>query len=204
MNQFSPHLNMNNFIGWYAASVKKSPRITNGIMTGTLFGIGDVVAQVGFDEKKGKTFDYARTARAVVYGSLIFSVVADKWYKFLNKRITVGSRSRLINTGAKVAFDQLIFAPLGIPLYYLCMSALEGRSLTDTQKKLKENYWPTLTTNWYVWPAFQMLNFSLIPVQHRLLSVNVLSIFWNTFLSLKNSRSSPDDQLPVNYPPVPE
>lgn len=195
---------MNGFVNWYTASVKRSPRLTNGLMTGSLFGIGDVIAQVGFPEKKGQKYDLARTVRAVVYGSLIFSIIGDSWYKFLNQKVIVKPGKHWTNTAARVGCDQLLFAPVGIPMYYGVMSILEGKSLVDAKKKIEDNWWPTLVTNWYVWPAFQLINFSLVPVHHRLFSVNIISIFWNAFLSFKNSISPSDKKVPVNFPPVPE
>lgn len=188
---------MSTFFKWYSASVKRSPRITNGVMTGTLFGIGDVIAQLGFPEKKDQKYDIVRTARGVVYGSLIFSLIGDKWYKFLNEKIKLRPGEHWANTVARVACDQLIFAPVGIPMYYTVMGFLEGKSMLQVKKKVEDNWWSTLVTNWYVWPAFQMLNFSLVPVQHRLLSVNLISIFWNAFLSFKNSMPSSDSPLPT-------
>lgn len=42
--------------------------------------------------------------------------------------------------------------------------------------KLRTSYVPTLLTNWMVWPAVQLVNFKLIPLNHRLLVVNLLSL----------------------------
>ena len=82
----------------YKLSLKKRPHITNAIMTGSLFGIGDISAQFLFSQSEYplsekynivpttnadvlKKYDYLRTIRAVTYGSLIFSFIGNKWYK---------------------------------------------------------------------------------------------------------------------------
>lgn len=156
------------------------------VSTGFLFGTGDCLAQQFFT--KDKKYDYKRTIKAIAYGGIIFAPLGVKWYKFINyvtlpKKITTSSK---VNTLFRVGLDQLGFAPfIGIPLYYSVMTLFEmsHSPISDIKKKLQDNLWDTLTTNWLVWPLFQLINFSLVPVQLRLLSVNVVSIGWNCYLS---------------------
>lgn len=190
----------------YTSSLRKHPRITNSLSTGFLFGSGDIIAQF-INPTEGK-YDPHRTLRAVIYGSAIFSFVGDKWYRILSKIKFPGpslSNPKLnsIRTGVlKTGIDQLGFAPIGIPLYYSIMSILENKSIDGIGEKLEKNWLPTLQVNWMVWPIFQIFNLSLVPVQHQLLCVNVVSIFWNTYLSMRNSQKGV--HLPVHSPPVPE
>ncbi|QLL32089.1 hypothetical protein HG536_0C02580 [Torulaspora globosa] len=193
----------------YEGLLQKHPKKTNAIMTGTLFGAGDIIAQLGFSEKgpdgKGAKYDYARTARSVIYGSLIFSFMGDKWFKFLNNKVNLPNtpKTHWTNIAFKVGFDQMTFAPTVIPFYFGCLTLMEGKSLNDAQKKIQDRWWDTLRANWAVWPAFQCVNFTFVPVQHRLLAVNVVAIFWNTFLSYKNSLStSGEKKTPVYSPPI--
>lgn len=204
-----------NVLGIYQRRLKTHPKITNAIMTGFLFGTGDFIAQVFFpdpynkhpNQTFGMNYDVMRTLRGVFYGSCVFSFIGDKWYKILNKiHIPGNSNYPFINKSkdavARMAVDQLIWAPVGIPLYYFVMSILEMNPLSQTKKKLEENWWPTLRANWMVWPTFQVVNLGFVPVQHQLLGVNVISIAWNTYLSLRNAKKL--EHHVVYYPPVPE
>ncbi|CEP61700.1 ethanol metabolism protein LALA0_S03e08878g [Lachancea lanzarotensis] len=209
---------MSSFLNFYAASLKKNPKTTNAIMTGSLFGLGDALAQICFPssqakavdangEKSSAGYDIARTVRAVTYGSLIFSFIGDKWFKTLSTKVKFANKpaKHWSNLALRVGVDQLVFAPSCIPFYFGVLTLMEGQSLKDADEKIRAVWWDILKTNWTVWPAFQLINFSLVPVQHRLLAVNVLAIFWNTFLSYRNSEASnKNHQLPVEYPPVPE
>jgi protein Mpv17 len=85
---------------------------------------------------------------------------------------------------ARVACDQLLFAPTFIGVFLLSMAVLEGSS---PQEKLEKSYVPALQTNWMIWPFVQMVNFKFIPLHHRVLAVNVVSIGWNCYLSMINS-----------------
>ena len=46
----------------------------------------------------------------------------------------------------------------------------------SVKEKLKSSYASTLLTNWMVWPAVQLVNFKLVPLNHRLLVVNLISL----------------------------
>jgi protein Mpv17 len=85
---------------------------------------------------------------------------------------------------ARVACDQGIFAPVFIGVFLGSMAALEGSSPAE---KLEKNYKTALLTNWMIWPFVQMVNFRLVPLEHRLLFVNGISIGWNSYLSYLNS-----------------
>ncbi|CUS21056.1 LAQU0S02e04852g1_1 [Lachancea quebecensis] len=200
---------MSMLFNFYTSSLKKNPKTTNAIMTGSLFGIGDAIAQIGFpsSHSKAQGYDIARTVRAVTYGSLIFSFIGDKWFKVLNNKVRFSTRpnNHWSNLALRVGTDQLLFAPMCIPFYFGILTLMEGKSLKHADSKIRNVWWDILKTNWMVWPLFQLINFSVVPVQHRLLAVNVLAIFWNTFLSFRNSEAGdPDHQFPVNNPPVPE
>ncbi|AGO13267.1 AaceriAFR120Cp [[Ashbya] aceris (nom. inval.)] len=181
---------MSSFFRFYKASLQTHPKRTNALTTGLLFGLGDIVAQTQFPEP-GASYDPMRTLRPFLYGAMLFSLVGDKWYRFLST-LRVGGlpQGHWGNVLARVACDQLVFAPIGVPLYFTAMALMEGGTLEDVRIRLSEKWWSTLLANWLVWPAFQLCNFSLVPVQHRLLTVNVLAIFWNTYLSYSNSTAS--------------
>ena len=74
---------------------------------------------------------------------------------------------------ARVACDQCIFAPTILAVFLSTMAMLEG---SEPQKKLDAAYEPALTKNWMVWPWVQMANFKFVPLEHRVLVVNVISL----------------------------
>lgn len=200
-----------NILRRYNEFLTKRPLVSNMLMSGTLFGAGDVIAQVLFIDAD---YDYKRTARNSIYGGLIFAPIASKLYRGLNSHVrfprwgklalaaraaagptarplgkSAARRGALLDTAARVAVDQLCWSPVGIALYFGCMGAMEGEPAAAVQARLHEGWWETLVTNWRVWPLLQLVNFGLVPVAHRLVVVNVASVVWNTYMSYENWRA---------------
>ena len=86
--------------------------------------------------------------------------------------------------------DQLVFAP------YICCNYLFGAGLLksgdfnfakeNARKKIKG----VLGVNYCYWPFVNFLNFRFVPMQFRMLTVNVCAIFWNGFMSYKNNKTN--------------
>lgn len=147
--------------------------------------------------------DWARTAKAVLYGSCVFGPFGTFYYPAVDRinfthllHLPAASSSSktaqfLTQVAPKVAFDQLVFSPCAIAVYYVAMALLDG--VTSWRRiwadRLAPNWAHTLATNLVVWPSVQALNFGVVPVGYRLAVVNVVSVGWNAFISLRNSRS---------------
>lgn len=121
---------------------------------------------------------------------VVFGPAATKWYQVLQSRVNF--RSTTATTAARVLADQTIFASTNLLVFLTTMSVLEGGS---PQEKLESSYLPILKANWAVWPAVQAVNFTLVPLQHRVLVVNIVSLGWNCFLSYSNSRGAQKDTI---------
>ncbi|KIX93815.1 uncharacterized protein Z520_10440 [Fonsecaea multimorphosa CBS 102226] len=169
-------------IRWYQAKLAKRPLLTQSVTTAVLFAAGDTLAQQAVERKGLRNHDGARTARMCLYGGCVFGPAATKWYSFLQKHINFQSHNGTIL--ARVAADQAIFATCNLAFFLSSMSVLEG---SDPKEKLAKSYLPGLVANWSIWPAVQAVNFKLVPLEHRVLVVNVVSLGWNCYLSYLNS-----------------
>ncbi|EQL00340.1 Mpv17/PMP22 [Ophiocordyceps sinensis CO18] len=119
-------------------------------------------------DKRGiKGHDLTRTGRMALYGGLVFGPVATTWFGFLARRVNFSNRR--VETLARVACDQTLFAPVMIGVFLSSMATMEGAS---PKERLARTWWPALQTNWMVWPFVQMINFTFLPLQHRVLFAN--------------------------------
>jgi len=175
---------------WYNAKLAARPLLTQAVTTAALFAIGDVTAQQLVEKKGLKNHEWVRTVRMFGYGGVVFGPCAATWFRILATRVTLPSKNGTIL--ARVAADQLLFAPTFVGIFLGSMAVLEG---SDPRDKLSRAYWPALTSNWMLWPAVQMVNFKFVPLQHRLMFVNVVAIGWNCYLSWLNSQSGSEDVI---------
>ncbi|KAL0068096.1 Protein required for ethanol metabolism [Marasmius tenuissimus] len=107
-----------------------------------------------------------------------------KWYQFLN-RIKFASPTRAIIY--RVWLDQAVLTPGAVAFFFGSMSVLEGKP-NEAWGRIQSAYAPTLVRNWGVFVPTQIINFALVPHHLRFVVVSVVSLFWNTYLSIANAR----------------
>lgn len=101
----------------------------------------------------------------------VFGPAATTWFKFLQQRINLRNHNATI--AARVLTDQTVFASTNLFCFLSSMAIMEGTSPKD---KLDSAYWPALQKNWMLWPAVQAINFKFVPLDHRVLVVNFVSL----------------------------
>jgi protein Mpv17 len=114
-------------------------------------------------------FDFERLTRFMAYG-FCMAPVQFKWFQFLGRVFPMTKTSAFGPAMKRVAFDQLIFAPFGVGMFFTVMTVAEGGGRRAVANKLRDMYIPTLKANFIVWPAVQIVNFRLMPVQFQLVS----------------------------------
>jgi hypothetical protein len=58
----------------------------------------------------------------------------------------------------------------GLACFFTFMTVAEGGGKRAVQKKFQDIYVPALKANWIVWPAVQMINFRIMPIQYQIVS----------------------------------
>jgi len=114
-------------------------------------------------------FDFERLTRFMGYG-FAMAPIQFRWFKFLEKCFPISKTSAFGPAMKRVAFDQLVFAPFGIACFFTAMTIAEGGGRRAVYQKMRDMYVPTLKANFMVWPAVQVINFRLMPVQFQLVS----------------------------------
>ncbi|GAB7353650.1 hypothetical protein MBLNU459_g4059t2 [Dothideomycetes sp. NU459] len=146
------------------------------------------MAQQGVEKRGLKNQDWARSGRMALYGGAVFGPLATKWFGFLQNRVRIPS-SPNAEILARVGLDQTVLAPTNLFMFLSSMAIMEG---SDPQKKLETTYWSALSKNWMLWPFVQIVNFKFVPLHHRVLVVNVVSLGWNCYLSYLNGQGGGD------------
>ena len=82
-------------------------------------------------------------------------------------------------------------------LWYASFSLCQRHLLENDPMKLMRcsrnaTYRHSWSQNYKIWLLAQTLNFTFVPIQHRVGFVQIVAIFWNAYLSWMVNKSSPD------------
>ncbi|RMZ87521.1 hypothetical protein DV736_g5253, partial [Chaetothyriales sp. CBS 134916] len=137
-------------------------------------------------------FDFERLTRYMSYGFL-WASVQFQWFGLLTRLFPITAGRGTVPALQRVAVDQLIYAPIGLAVFFTFMTVTEGGSRKQVIKKFQDIYIPTLRANYLLWPAVQILNFRVIPLPLQIPFVSTIGIAWTAYLSLSNSAE--DDSM---------
>ncbi|KAF2473531.1 sym-1 [Lindgomyces ingoldianus] len=157
-------------------------RIQLAVSITVVFGTGDVLTEQPVEKKGIKGYDLPRTGRMAFYGGAIWRLAATRWFRFLQAKIVL--QNKTLEMVTHVAIDQTFFAPASLFVFLSSMSIVEGSSPSE---KLSKSFITALRRNQIVWPFMSLFNFRFVPLDHRVILVNVIPLGWNCYLSDANS-----------------
>ncbi|KAK2143766.1 hypothetical protein LSH36_814g00016 [Paralvinella palmiformis] len=169
----------------YQLVLRTHPRLAQALNTSVLFGSGDVIAQLFLERRSLRTYDARRTSRYTGVGLLVAGPAMYAWYTRLD-RIVKGTKSLAVIK--KVALDQVLFLPVYLASFISLMSILRGERASRLRGQLRRDFGSLLVTSYKIWPLVQTINFYLVPLHHRILVMNCVSIAWNTYLGWRTER----------------
>ena len=124
----------------------------------------------------GKGLDLSRTIKMSAWPLLTTPLVA-RWYTLLGSRWPRSPLKRMIA-------DQVLWAPPATLAMLLFFGGLENRNgSAPVFEAAKEKFIPTITANWAVWPAVQLVNFAMVPPSLQVLFSNAIGLGWGFYLS---------------------
>ena len=163
--------------------------------TALLMGVGDFIAQYFLEAKRSwKQYEVLRTARFFAVGFFVLGPSMHIWYTSLDKIVKTASSMKA--AASKMLLDQSLFLPPYIIVFIVIMSVLRLEDRTEIKSKVERDFKPILTTSYRLWPAVQMLNFYYVPLQHRIMVMNVVGLMWNTYIAWKAEHKVSESKVP--------
>ncbi|KAJ0424652.1 hypothetical protein BJY00DRAFT_276080 [Aspergillus carlsbadensis] len=144
------------------------------------------LGELGHAKHMPPPFDFERLTRFMSYG-FFMAPIQFKWFGFLSRTFPLAKKNPTFSALKRVAFDQLMFAPFGLVCFFTFMTVAEGGGRRALTRKFQDVYLPTLKANFVLWPAVQILNFRVVPIQFQIPFVSSVGIAWTAYLSLTNS-----------------
>ena len=138
-------------------------------------------------------FDKTRIIKKMMCGSFFAGPLLHFWFskgipfiitKFLPSKFSyfkLLTKRKIIL--ASIFFDQLFFSVFFNINFSIINSFLfNGKNFKESVKLSKNNIWSIMKKNWKYWPFVQFINFSIIPMNFKVLWVNIFGIIWNLYL----------------------
>lgn len=93
------------------------------------------------------------------------------WFSYLSDAFPIGEHNKTLAVVWRVLFDQLIFSPIGLALFFVFMAVAEGGGSKAVRKKFDGVFASALKSGYVLWPAVQIINFWLVPLHFQLVSL---------------------------------
>lgn len=150
-----------------------NPLLRASLTSGILYSIGDIMTQT-FSLAQ---LDVNRTIKFALTGSLLHGPYFLYGFRMLDTKFPGSSLKSSIT---KAMLGQIFLFPPFVTLLLTFTAFLDGKSASQS---LKEKWITINTSGLLVWPAANIINFKFVPVQYRVLYVNMIGLGWNTYLS---------------------
>ena len=174
------------FDNWnsYSAVLSSSPIQTKAITSATVYTIGDFIAQRTEGLSMGE-IDRPRILRSLLAGLLGHGPMSHVWYGVSEHLFqdVLHLPSDIWGTAAKVAIDQTLWGPLWNNTYILLLGLMKLNSLESIWGEMKRTTVPLIVSGLKLWPLAHCVTYGLIPMENRLLWVDLVEILWVTILA---------------------
>lgn len=186
------------FIAWHRAQLALNPFKVNAVQSGTLMCVGDSVAQA-LERRSDCGAPRAPSAsRTLILSSWAAGVNAPFWvwyYRFLHARFPGRIALWVFASAGLSPFWNAAFFTYATTATHIVdegSAALSPAGRTrlgeKVRAKLETQLLPTVQRSMCLWIPFNFLNFSMVPLEYRMLTGSSVALLWNVYLSLCNAR----------------
>ena len=168
----------------FTRTESRSPILIQSSIAFMIGGAGDGLMQFVDGNEE---YDFARSFRLAAFRGLMFAPAYSLWLRHLGRRVTserCGGKMKAVAT--KVFLDQTVWAVPSLATGFVLLSLMEGNALEKSVRRSREVIWPCIKMNWAVWPAVQLVTFSVVPAHLRIPFVSLVQVVWGAVISNLN------------------
>jgi len=176
----------------YYRQVQKRPMITQSTMASTMWVLGDCLAQnlENYNlpqNQKSKPYNYLRTLKMGLIGLCWNGPFSSWWLRYLDRKFTSSTHPKIIFK--KLFFDQVFQNPTLTSGVILLVGLSNNLGLEKSIAVVRSDLLEVMYRGWIYWTTIQIVNFRMVPLNYRLLFVQIMAIIWNGYLSLTSNQS---------------
>lgn len=168
----------------YVHLLKTYPACTKITSGAILVGVGDILAQLAIEKQN---WDRQRTLRFAGIAFLVVTPMTRTWVDvILPKLAPVSGNISFGLAMKKLLLDMVLFGPVvSSAMVGLNMWFSGHVSKSEFVEKMKSEQPGIIKTAWGYWGPVQFVNFRFVPMHLQASFIQVMALFWNTFLSWK-------------------
>lgn len=152
--------------------------LTNATISTVMGIVGDSVQQ-HYEILSGHQSN-VNGVRALHMGAAGFTtgMICHYWYVLLD-RWMVGRSLRAVLL--KVLYDQVVFSPISLTVYFGTVGLLEQSSCSELMSETWSKGCTIYKVEWIIWPPAQFLNFYVLPLRYRVFFDNLISFGFDVY-----------------------
>lgn len=176
----------------YESVLSESPIATKAATSATVYTIGDIVSQRTEGVTLGQ-LDRGRVLRSLIAGLIGHGPLSHYWYNLLDDFYeNVLHVTEWWAFAPKVLTDQATWGPFWNNTYILLLGIMKLESFENIWADVKRTTIPLIISGLKFWVPIHSVTYGLIPVENRLLWVDIVEIAWVTILATQAASSSRD------------
>jgi len=178
----------------YSEILNAAPLQTKAITSATVYAIGDIIAQRTEGVSMGE-LDRPRTLRSLLAGLIGHGPLSHVWYDVSEELFTALHWNEWWGFFPKVMVDQLTWGPFWNNMYIVLLGIMKMESWETMWGDIKRTTVPLIVSGLKLWPLAHCVTYGLIPVENRLLWVDVVEIAWVTILASQASGAGAEESV---------
>eukprot|EP00584_Thalassiosira_punctigera_P022907 CAMPEP_0172551944 /NCGR_PEP_ID=MMETSP1067-20121228/42535_1 /TAXON_ID=265564 ORGANISM="Thalassiosira punctigera, Strain Tpunct2005C2" /NCGR_SAMPLE_ID=MMETSP1067 /ASSEMBLY_ACC=CAM_ASM_000444 /LENGTH=359 /DNA_ID=CAMNT_0013339827 /DNA_START=173 /DNA_END=1252 /DNA_ORIENTATION=- len=180
----------------YNDILNMAPIQTKAITSATVYTIGDIIAQRTEGVEVGE-LDRGRIGRSLAAGLIGHGPLSHVWYQVSEDFFeTVLHWTEWWSFVPKVVLDQTFWGPFWNNTYIVLLGLMQFQKPTQIWSDIKRTTIPLVISGLKLWPLAHCVTYGLVPVENRLLWVDLVEIIWVTILATQASGAVTTDEEP--------
>lgn len=157
---------------------QRHPIRMNVLTGGCLAGAADIVCQKWVEDVE--SIDLRRLGALTAFGCAYTGGACIYIYRSYNYIVPLTSPHRAFY---KTVIDNFVHCPLiYTPTFYITTGIMQGQNFEQAREELVSRYWETTIACWLFWVPVMWGNFSLLPANMVVLSMQCSNLVWNVIL----------------------
>jgi len=176
----------------YNEILAREPIVTKGVTSATVYTIGDILSQRTEGKDIGE-LDRMRVVRSMLAGLIAHGPLSHVWYNWSEDLFEYTLKwTEWWSFFPKVILDQTTWGPIWNNIYILLLGLMKRETLESIWGDVKRTTIPLIVSGLKLWPLAHCITYGVIPVENRLLWVDLVEILWVVILSTQAAGSAHD------------